>query len=85
MGVGKQQGKATIDAIKADPSVTNKQHLRNQIADAITILQVKLYALDMQLNQAASDFAVSKQTQYDNFVNALPDVGDPTVVSGSVV
>ena len=85
MGAGKQHGKAVIDALKADVSIDTKQKLRNQIADAITVLQVKLYALDMQLNQAASDFAVSKQNQFDNFVNALPDVGDPTVVSGSVV
>lgn len=75
MRTGMQGAKDLIAAIKtAHPK---KDAQRNQLADAINILQVKAYALDQQAAQAHADFAASKGAQFTTFTDELPDVGDP--------
>jgi hypothetical protein len=73
MGIGRQQGRAALTAIRAG---TNRANARQQVADAAAILQEWLNKRDLQDAEALSGFAISRPTQYDNFVDTLPE---PTV------
>jgi hypothetical protein len=75
MGIGTQAAKDFITALKlAHPG---KAAQRRHLEDCINILQTKMAAIDGQLAAAHADFAASKQAQFDNFTDVLPDVGDP--------
>jgi len=77
MGIGRIQARAALAAIKA--GVAGRQKTRDQVADAASLLQDWLGKFDAQENAAIPQFIVSKQTQFDNFIDALPDVPpDPT-------
>lgn len=73
MGIGKQQGRACLQAIRAG---TNRANARAQVADAVSILNEWLAKRDVQDAAALQGFAESKPTQFDNYVEALPE---PTV------
>lgn len=73
MGIGRQQGRACLAAIRAG---TNRANARSQVADAINILQEWLAKRDVQDAESYRGFAESRPTQFDNFVDALPE---PTV------
>lgn len=75
MGIGKQSARDLLTAVKA--GTAGKVELRAELADAINLLNDKIHALDAQMVQAEKDFAGSKKAQFDTFVAALPDVGDP--------
>lgn len=70
MGIGKQQGRAALDAIKAG---TTRAQRRAEVADAAQLLIDWLAKFDAQENTAAADFAATKATQFKNFTDALPD------------
>lgn len=73
MGIGKQEGRACLAAIRAG---TNRANSRAQVADAIAILQEWLTKKDVQDAEAFAGFAASRPSQYDTFLAALPE---PTV------
>jgi hypothetical protein len=73
MGIGRQQGRAALQAIRA---ATNRANARDEVAQAVAILNEWLSKRDMQDAAALQGFADSRTTQFDNFVQALPE---PTV------
>lgn len=74
MSIGKQGARDLITTLKA--GTAGKQELRDQLADAVNVLQVKMNALDIQLATAAQSFAESKPAQFNTYLAGLPDVGD---------
>lgn len=73
MGIGRQQGRAALTAIRA---ATTRAQAREQVADAISILNEWLSKRDTQDSAAFAGFAADRPTQFSNFVDALPE---PTV------
>lgn len=77
MGIGKQQARSLIAALKA--GTTGRAEMRAEVAAASDILHQWLNNHDVQMNQAASDFAATKAGQFKTFTDALPDpTVDPT-------
>lgn len=73
MGIGKVQGRAALAAIRA---VTTRSNAREQVADAVTILNEWLSKRDAQDAAAFQGFAESKPSQFDTYVQGL---AEPTV------
>lgn len=73
MTIGKQQGRAALDAIKAG---TTRAQRRAEVADAAQLLTDWLAKFDSQDNTAAAAFAATKTAQYKTFTDALPDPDD---------
>ncbi len=71
MGIGRVQARALIDAVRAGTS--SRAQLREELVDAINLLQTKLTGLAVQLATAERDFAASKPGQFNTFVDALPE------------
>jgi hypothetical protein len=80
MGIGRQQFIAALDAIKL--AVSGRNARRRQVAALVTAGQEWLAKFDAQDNAAPADFAASRQSQFNTFVDALPDItidaADPT-------
>jgi hypothetical protein len=74
MGIGRTGGRDLVVALRA--GTATKTELRAELGDAVTVLQKKLTALDIQLAEAALAFADSRPAQFRDFVAALPSVGD---------
>lgn len=76
MGIGLQQGNATIAAIQtALPAGTGNrlQRQRNQTAAAVNRLQEFIAKLDAKLNAATDDFAAGRPAQFGTFSDAIAD------------
>ena len=71
MGIGRQQARALIAALKA--GTPGRMSLRAEIGDAVDILHQWLNNHDAQMNTAAVDFAATKAGQFKTFTDALPD------------
>jgi hypothetical protein len=71
MGIGRQAAKDLITAVKA---ATTRARMRDQIGDAVNVLQEWLAKRDAQDAAAPADFAASKAGQFKAHLDALPDV-----------
>jgi hypothetical protein len=71
MGIGRQQARALIDAVRT--GTANRRRLREEIGDAINLLQDLTAKLDVQAAGAERDFAASRSAQFNTFVDALPE------------
>lgn len=71
MGIGRQQARSLIAALKAGTS--GRAEMRAEMAAASDILHQWLNNYDVQMNQAASDFADTKKAQFKTFTDTLPD------------
>ncbi len=71
MGIGRQEAKTLIDNVRAGTG--NRTAFRDQLVEALVLLQNKVFMLDQQLASAQKDFAASKQGQFNTFVDALPE------------
>lgn len=78
MGIGRQQGRAALTAIRAATTraATTRAEARQQVADAITILNEWLVKRDLQDAGAFAGFAADRPSQFNTFVGTLPE---PTV------
>lgn len=76
MGIGKTQAIALLEAVKTGTS--SKAEQRRELTDAAIAIHTKMAAIDVQLAQAEKDFAAQNSADFEAFVQALPDVGDPT-------
>jgi hypothetical protein len=78
MGIGRQTMRAGIATVKA---ATNRASLRAQIADMVNMGNELLAKIDLQDASAPVEFAASRLSQYNSFINALPEVNvDPDPV-----
>lgn len=71
MGIGRQQARTLIDAIRA--GTASRKQLRNQVGDAVDLLNDFIAKLDRQEATATTDFAASRQGQFNTFVDALAE------------
>ena len=71
MGIGRQQARALIDAVRA--GTANRKQLRAQVGDAIDLLNDFTRKLDNQEAAAHADFAASRPGQFNTFVDALAE------------
>lgn len=75
MGIGRQGAKDLLVALRT--GTTGKRRLREEIIDAVAVLSDKLIAMESQRHQALTGFAESRQSQFDTFIDALSEVGEP--------
>lgn len=75
MGIGVNQANGVIDAVKLQfVGANNRQaKMRKQIGAAIDRLTEFAAKLDAQLAVAPQAFAADKKSQFNSFVDALPD------------
>jgi len=73
MGIGKASARSLIAAVKADPTVKGRADMRDEIGAAVNLLNEWLSKHDVQMSQAAPDFAATKAAQFKAFTDALPD------------
>ena len=71
MGIGRQAFLAALPGLKS--GTANRTQLRRQVAGLVTAGQEWLAKFDAADNAAAADFAASKQAQFNNFTDAIPD------------
>lgn len=71
MGIGRQQARSLIDAVRA--GTVNRRRLREEVGDAINLLQDFSARLDAQASTAEKDFAASRQGQFNTFVDSLAE------------
>lgn len=72
MGIGTDTADAAIATIKA--ATPNRTNRRKQIAAAKDRLDKWLARFDARENAAPADFAASRTSQFNTFVDALPDI-----------
>lgn len=70
MGIGRQQARALLDAVKAG---TTRADRRAEVAAAVDLLNEWLAKRDAQDAAAAGNFAATKKAQFSTFVDALSD------------
>lgn len=70
MGLGRQQARALLAAVKAG---TTRAERRAEVAAAVDLLNEWLAKRYAQDTSAAADFAATKAGQFRTFVDALPD------------
>jgi hypothetical protein len=71
MGIGRQQARALIDAVRT--GTANRRRLREELGDAINLLQDLTAKLDVQAAGAEKAFAADRQGAFNTFVDALPE------------
>jgi hypothetical protein len=74
MGIGRQQARTLIDAVRT--GTATRRRLREELGDAIAVIQDLAAKLDAQRATAERDFAADRPGQFNSFVDAqpLPDV-----------
>jgi hypothetical protein len=74
MGIGRAQARALIDAVRT--GTPNRRRLREELGDAIDVLQDLTAKLDAQRATAERDFAADRPGQFSTFLDAqpIPDV-----------
>jgi hypothetical protein len=74
MGIGRVQARALIDAVRT--GTANRRRLREELGDAINVLQDLTAKLDVQAAGAEKAFAADRPAQFSTFLDAqpLPDV-----------
>lgn len=75
MGIGVTEAEGVISAVKAQFAGSNNRQakMRKQVGAAIDRLTEFAAKLDAQLADAPQAFAVDKQSQFNTFVEGLPD------------
>jgi hypothetical protein len=71
MGIGRQQARALIDAVRT--GTPNRRRLKEELEDAINLLQDLKAKLDVQEATAEKAFAADRQGAFNTFVDALPE------------
>ena len=71
MGIGRQSARDLIAAVKA---VTTREQMRDQVGDAVNVLQEWLAKRDAQDVALPAEFAATKAAQFKTFTDALPDI-----------
>lgn len=74
---GKEHALAVLTALKN--STADRISYREEILETIRALHDKVIAMDRQLAMAEKEFVNARTTEFNQFVEALPDVGNPVV------
>jgi hypothetical protein len=71
MGIGRQQARALIDSVRT--GTPNRRRLKEELEDAINLLQDFKAKLDVQEANAEKAFAADRRGAFNTFVDALPE------------